>query len=323
MVSVLLYYRFTPIDDPERLRAEHLQLCESLDIRGRIYIASEGINGTCAGSHDAIDHYERWLRAQPGMEEIAFKRDSAAFVPFRHLRVRVRPSLVNMGPEGDEIDPNVDGGEHLSPAAWRERLDRGDDVLLLDVRNPYEARVGRFRGAQEAPYDSFHEFTAWADALEPHKDKPVMMYCTGGIRCEKFSGLLKRRGFRDVAQLDGGILRYAKEEGGAHFEGEVFVFDDRLTVDIGGAPNTHGRCVWCDKPTSHIRNCANMDCHALHIVCPACHTKSYGCCTEPCQSAERVRALTPSHGQGQSRAVFCARGIEEIRERPSERETHE
>lgn len=290
--TVLLYYRFAPVEDPEHFRSEHLRWCEAHGVLGRIYIASEGINGTCAGSPDAMDAYQRWLRAWPGMGPTAFKMDSSEVMPFRHLRVRVRPTLVNLGPGSESIDP-AEGGEHLSPQAWRRFLESDTPYLLLDVRNRVEADVGRFRGATPAPYDAFHAFGAWVEALDAPKDEPVLMYCTGGIRCEKFSVLLRKQGYEKVYQLDGGILNYAHEEGGAHFEGDVVVFDDRMTVSIGGEPNPHGRCIWCGTETTRLRNCANMDCHALHLACETCATEEAQCCSKPCQDAPRLRRAAP------------------------------
>jgi UPF0176 protein len=312
MIRVLLYYHFSPLPaaDLDRLRDAHLAFCRNLGILGRIYLATEGINGTCAGTPAAMDAYEAWVASWPGFGGIAWKRDDTDAMPFAHLRVRVKPHLVNLGPEGADIDPAREGGGYLEPAAWRGWLEGDRPYVLLDVRNRIEARVGRFEGALEAPYEHFHEFPRWADEMELDPETPVLMYCTGGIRCEKFSALLRRRGIREVYQLHGGIMRYAREEGGAHFEGEVMVFDDRLSVDIGGTPTTHGRCLWCGVATSRARNCANMDCHRLHLVCEACHEARQGCCTEACQSAPRLRVLPPEEGEA-GRRVFRARGVED------------
>lgn len=293
-VEVLLYYGFAPVEDPEALAEAQRQLCESLGIRGRIYVAREGINGTCAGTNEATAAYRAALHATPGFEAVAFKVDTAPTIPFEKLRVRVRPTIVNLGLE-DDVVPAAEGGDYLDPSEWRDRLASDAPYLLLDVRNGFEWDVGHFRGAVRAPFERFHEFPKWAAQLDVPKDMPVLMYCTGGIRCEKFSGLLRREGFTNVGQLHGGILRYAAEQGGEHFEGECFVFDDRLRVDIGGAPNTWSRCAHCDALSTRPQNCANMDCHALFICCESCALAHQATCSPECLDAPRRRTFDAEH----------------------------
>lgn len=292
MLQILSYYLFTAVPDPAALQRAHLAFCAAHGIQGRILIATEGINGCCSGRTQDTDAYEAWLQDQPGFAEIVFKRQPVAVRPHRHLRVRLRPYLVNLG-RGTDVDPNTEGGRRLTPREWATWLATRNDYVLLDVRNAYEAQVGRFRGAAEAPYDQFHAFPQWADEIDVPKDTPILMYCTGGIRCEKFSGLLRRRGYDQVYQLDGGILAYAEEVGGEHFEGDLFVFDDRVTISIDGQPNPHAHCAACGAATSRIRNCANVDCHQLFFLCDACLVPHRGCCSQACQTAPRVRAVDP------------------------------
>ena len=304
-IRVLLYYRFTPIADPEAFRASHEALCRRLGLRGRIYVAEEGLNGTCAGERAATEAYRAAVEAIPGFEGIHWKEDRAERVPFAKLRVRTRKTIVNLGLEED-VDPAQEGSAKLSPTAWREMLEGAAPYTLLDVRNGYEFDVGHFAGARRAPFEHFYEFPQWAESLDAPKDEPVLMYCTGGIRCEKYSGYLRRLGFEQVYQLDGGILGYAAEQGGAHFEGDCFVFDDRLRVDIGGAPTEGVTCAWCGTATTVFRNCANMDCHARFFCCDACAVENAGVCGAACADAPRLRKIDPTDVQ----RVFRTKGAE-------------
>lgn len=289
MYRFISFYAFADIDTPDALRDAQRALCEELGVLGRIYIADEGINGTAAGTTDAIASYCAKTREVPGFENIDFKVEAVDRIPFGSLRVRTRPHLVNLG-EGNNVDPHTEGGGRLSPEQWKAFLDSDQKFTLLDVRNDYEAQIGHFEGAEIPPYEFFYDFPKWADELDLDPEEPVLMYCTGGIRCEKFSGLLKRRGHKNVYQLDGGILSYASKVGGEHYVGDVFVFDDRMSVDIGGGP-TPGRCKHCGEATSRMLNCANVDCHELHVSCDDCVRTMKACCTTACQTAPRVRTF--------------------------------
>lgn len=293
MYRLLSYYGYTEVEDTEARRDAQRQLCEELGILGRIYIAQEGINGTCAGSAEAVRAYREKTREMFGDGVVDFKEEAVAYLPFADLRVRVRPWLVNLG-EGNNVLPEKEGGKRLSPAQWKAFMESGRKFTMLDVRNDYEAKIGHFKGALAAPYQNFHEFPQWVEELELDPDEPVLMYCTGGIRCEKFSGLLSRKGHREVYQLDGGLLRYAEEVGGEHFLGNVFVFDDRMSVDIGG-DETPGRCVHCGQKSARVINCANVDCHTLHVACDDCIRTTRATCSTPCLSAPRLREFQDVH----------------------------
>jgi UPF0176 protein len=311
MNAVLLYYHFAPIADHALLRELHAQFCRDHEIVGRIHVAPEGLNGTCAGSVEAVSAYKVHVEAWPGFADIVWKEEFVSEIPFSKLRVRARHALVAL-PEEHEVDPHSEGGERMSPVDWREAAARGD-VLLLDVRNGYEWDIGHFTNALRAPVDTFAEFPAWADEIDVPKETQILMYCTGGIRCEKFSGLLKRRGYDNVHQLDGGIVSYAKDQGGALFEGKCFVFDDRLSIDIGGAPNTWASCKWCGAKTTRHQNCANMDCNSLFICCEDCAMPNKGLCTLECGDGERVREFRDEH----IHKPFKTKGFEKVVETAS------
>lgn len=293
MYRLLSYYGYLQIDNPDEVRDQQRALGEELELKGRIYIASEGINGTCAGTPEAVARYRELTLAMPGFENVDFKEEKVDRIPFAALRVRTRPYLVNLG-EGNNVDPAEEGGKRLTPLEWKAFLESGKKFTLLDVRNDYEATIGHFEGAEIPPYEYFHQFPQWVEELELNEDEPVLMYCTGGIRCEKFSGLLTRRGYKEVYQLDGGLLRYAEEVGGDHYVGNVYVFDDRMSVDIGGAP-TPARCHHCGVRTPRMINCANVDCHKLHVSCDDCVRTTRACCSSACLGAPRVREFRDEH----------------------------
>jgi UPF0176 protein len=292
MLKVLSYYQFATVPNPEELRDRHLEVCRTLGVKGRVYVATEGVNGTCAVPAANLAAYEGWWSSEPGFETMRFKEVDAATAPFEKLIVKVRPYLVNFGTHST-LDPREVSGYRLTPSQWRQKMEE-PDVVVLDVRNPYEWEVGRFRGAIAPTVDRFADFDRWVDELDLPKDRPVLTYCTGGIRCEKFTGLLRERGYDNVFQLDGGILDYVLQEGGEHFEGELYVFDDRMTMPVGGAPNTWSRCGRCGEPTVRVQNCANIECNDLFMCCEGCAVSHRATCSESCEHSQRLRVVDPS-----------------------------
>lgn len=292
--EVLLYYKFVHLENPQGFREAHFAKCLELGLKGRVLIAREGINGTLAGPVEQTKAYKKFLHSLPGFAETQFKCEKVDSIPFEKLKVKLRPSVLNMGlkPEED-VDPSRLTAHHVSPVEWKRILDTEKDFVLLDVRNNYESRVGHFRGAICPDLEGFSDFPRWVEELEVHKDKKILMYCTGGIRCEKFSSLLLQRGFKDLHQLEGGILNYAREIGGEHFEGRCFVFDDRLVVDVKTKPDVIASCHYCGSREDRYVNCANMECNQLFIVCDACAEKQGAACSEACRQAPWRRPFDP------------------------------
>ena len=292
MYEVILYYYFNTIEHPEQFAKQHKQYCKDLGIKGRIYISSEGINGTAAGTPEQMAQYKADLRAIPGFEETEFKTDESDYIPFSKLICKTREEIVSLHVDG--VDPK-DGGNHLSPAEWRRVMEEEDHVMI-DVRNNYESKIGHFKGALKPDVENFFDFPQWLEEAEIPKDKKVLMYCTGGIRCEKFSVLMKEQGWDDVNQLHGGILRYAKEEEGKHFEGKCFVFDDRLVVPVNPkdlAPIA--KCEITGKPADTYVNCANMECNKLFVCSEEGAHIMEGCCSEECKQSEYRRPFDPEN----------------------------
>lgn len=208
--QILLYYKFVQIPDPEAFKDEHLQYCKDLGLKGRILIASEGINGTVSGTIEQTEQYMQDMHANPLFADMVFKIDPSEGHAFKKMFVRHREELVTFRVE-DELDPNEISGKRLSPQEFFEHLQR-DDVIVIDGRNDYEYDIGHFRNAIRPEVQSFREFPEWIrENLSEHKDKTILTYCTGGIRCEKLTGFMLKEGFKDVAQLEGGIVTYGKD----------------------------------------------------------------------------------------------------------------
>lgn len=289
MYKVILYYNFKPISDVEAFIADHRRFCKDLKLHGRIYVSEEGINGTVAGKVENVGKYESFLRSKPGFFDTQFKEDYSDEIPFAKLIVKKRPEIVSLKAD-ENLVPGSEGVVYLSPSEWRAVMESDEDYIMIDVRNNYESKVGHFEGAILPDLENFYDFPKWLDEQDFDPDKKVLMYCTGGIRCEKFSILMKKRGYKDVNQLHGGILQYAKDEKGAHFKGKCFVFDDRLVVPVN--PNDEEPIAICEisgVPSDTYLNCANMECNRLFVCAEEAAVKMEGCCSEECKKSERRR----------------------------------
>lgn len=294
--QTLLFYQYTPIADPEFFAAEHQRFCEKNGLLGRIIVASEGLNGTVSGTVLQIRKYKDHLRCMPAFANLEFKTDEVDAPSFERLYVRVKPEIVHSGLTGDKlIDPNRRTGIHLKPEEVDQMLGR-EDVVFLDVRSNYEHEVGRFRGARTLDIDHFRDFPARIAEIEDLKDKKVVTYCTGGIKCEKASGFLLEQGFKEVYQVEGGIVKYAKETGGSGFEGKLYVFDNRVVVDVNSVkPSIISRCRNCQTESARMVNCANPECNEHFVLCEDCGWEMEGCCSNACLQAPAKR---PYNGTG-------------------------
>jgi UPF0176 protein len=291
---ILAYYHFTTFADPYNEVRKHKDFFKKKDATCRIYISQQGINGQMSAAYEDAHAYINWIESRAEFQGISFKIDGHHEHVFPRLTIKYRPHLV-----GFDKEVNLEKrGEHVTPLLWKEMLEKNDDHILLDVRNDYEWKIGHFENAQLPPCETFRDFDSYAEKLKETKDPkntPVMMYCTGGIRCELYSSILKEKGFEKVYQLDGGIINYGKKVGNSHWLGKLFVFDDRLSVPISEeqAP-VIGACHHCNNPSDAYYNCANMDCNELFLCCPTCLEANEGCCKELCQTSTRLR---PYHRQ--------------------------
>jgi UPF0176 protein len=285
--QILLYYCYTPIADPETFREEHHYFCLSLNLKGRIIIAAEGINGTISGLKEDCLKYMEAIKADPRFAKLDFKIEDREDHGFQKLHVRVKPEIVHSSLK--HIDPNQQTGIHLEPAEFKKLKDQ-EDVILLDVRSNYEHKVGRFKNALTLDIDNFRDFPEKVKDLEKFKDKKIVTYCTGGIKCEKASAYLLEQGFENVYQLHGGIIKYGLEEKGEDFEGKCYVFDNRIIAQINEVnPKVIATCHLCGVECDRMINCANSTCN-LHVpVCENCGWEMEGSCSDECKQVPDKR----------------------------------
>jgi len=291
---VLLYYHYTTIEDPTEFAARHLQACKDLNLKGRILVAVEGINGTVSGTIKETNAYMDMMKNDSLFEGIVFKVDEAEEHAFKKMRVRPRPELVNLSLE-DDIDPRETTGQYLTPEEFLIEM-QNDDTVVLDVRNTYEYDVGHFRGAIRPEVETFRDTPQWVrDNKELFEGKRVLTYCTGGIRCEKFSGWLKREGIgEEVGQLHGGIATYSKDPiaKGQLWDGQMYVFDERITVPINQVEHVVvGKDYYDGNPCERYVKCANPECNKHILASEENEAKHLGGCSIECAKHERNRYI--------------------------------
>lgn len=275
--KIVLFYVFTPLPDPDAIRLWQMTVCESLGLRGRIIVSPHGINGTVGGELDSVKRYVRKLREYPAFRDVDIKWSGGLGDDFPKLVVRVRPEIVTFGAP-DELDVDSDGviggGDRLDPdGVHRLVAERGDDVVFFDGRNQIEAQIGRFAGAVVPDVETTRDFVPLLDsgAFDHLKDRPVVTYCTGGVRCEVLSMLMRKRGFSEVYQLDGGIVRYGEQfADDGLWEGSLYVFDRRMTVNFSDDAAVLGRCGECGAATSNVENYPDRQGRELAVICPDC-----------------------------------------------------
>lgn len=288
---VLLYYHYTIIDDLELFRKEHQDFCNKHNLLGRIYIASEGINGTLSGLRDDVITYMNKMKADLRFYDIVFKIDEADEHAFSKMHVRIKKELVNLSLEED-INPKKLTGKYVEPSEFYQRI-QDENTIVIDARNDYEHEVGHFRGAIKPNISNFRDLPAWIKKNKNLlKGKRILTYCTGGIRCEKFSGWLKAEGYEDVGQLKGGIVSYGKDAvaKGQLWDGKCYVFDKRLTVDINRVEHVIvGRDHYDGSPCERYINCANPECNKQILTSLENEAKHLGGCCIECSKHPRNR----------------------------------
>jgi UPF0176 protein len=280
MQKIILYYKFTPLADPEAVRLWQKALANSLNLKGRVIISKDGINGTLGGEMSDLKKYVREMKDYQGFKKTIFKWSDGERDDFPRLSIKVRDELVSFK-SGTELKLNKNGvyggGKHLKPKQVHELVEnRGDEVIFFDGRNTHEAAIGRFKNAVVPETNTTRDFMSELESgkYDSLKDKAVVTYCTGGIRCEILSVLMKNRGFKEVYQIDGGIVKYGesyKDDG--LWEGSLRVFDDRLTVNFSDKTKTIGVCIHCGGKTSNYENCADVSCNDLVLICKSCMKK--------------------------------------------------
>ena len=286
--KIILYYAFAPVEDPKALMLWQRALCRSLNLKGRILISKHGINGTLGGDMEDLKKYCRETKEYPGFGKTDFKWSEGTGNDFPRLSVKVRKELVAFTTP-DEIKVEkagvVNGGKHLKPAEVNALVaEKGDEVVFFDGRNAFEAKIGKFKNAVVPNVQTTHDFIAELDSgkYDHLKEKPIVTYCTGGIRCEILSAVMKNRGFQEVYQIEGGIVRYGERfRDKGLWEGSLYVFDSRMNINFSDEAKTIGECEGCGGKTSSFRNCSDLGCRDLILLCDGCNSNPENLACQP------------------------------------------
>ena len=277
MKKVILYYKFIPVADTNMTMLWQKELCMRLNLKGRIIVSVHGINGTLGGDIENLREYKREMNRSVIFKGISYKWSDGNGDEFPKLSIKVKPELVAFDkPDEIKVDEKgvIGGGKHLKPEQVNALVaERGDDVVFFDGRNAYEAKVGRFKKALVPDTKTTRDFVTELDSgkYDDIKDKPIVTYCTGGIRCEALSVLMKNRGFKEVYQMDGGIVKYGEKYGDESlWEGSLYIFDDRMSHKFSDKAVDIGECVHCKGKTSNFENCADVSCNRLVLICKNC-----------------------------------------------------
>lgn len=287
--QILLYYKYVRIDDSKLEMARQRAVCEVLGLTGRIIVAEEGINGTVEGTAENTEKYIVWMQSDKRFKNIHWKKSVGLGDSFPRLSVKVRSEIVSLHLHDEDVNPNVITGMYLKPDELNKWYTEGKEFYVVDMRNDYELKVGEFEGTIFPGLKNFRDLKDKVSEIEYLKDKTVLTVCTGGVRCEKASGLLKQVGFKDVYQLDGGIVSYMEKYPGENFKGSLYVFDKRITMHFED-PDKHeiiGRCHVCNASSERYVNCANLACHDHFICCTNCApSETSAFCDETCKKAK-------------------------------------
>lgn len=283
MNKIILFYKYIEITDPWQMRKWQRELCEKLGLKGRIWIAQEGINGTVGGQTEAVEEYIATMRSHELFADIDFKESLAEGESFPKLKVKVRPEVVRLGIDPQRVTAKQ-GGKHLTPQQAHELMaQKPEDLVILDARNEFEARIGKFENAIVPDIQHFREFPEYiAKNLDQFKDKQVLMYCTGGIRCERASALVKSKNIaKEVYQIEGGIHRYIEQFPNGFFRGKNYVFDGRVAMKVND--DVLSTCLLCKKSCDDYTNCINAFCNLQFTACAPCLKNTGNACSTQCQ----------------------------------------
>ena len=263
-------YKFEPLSDIDSLVREFQLVCDDLELKGSVYLSPNGINFSLAGSEESVEQYLLFMEQDERFLNIPLKKTYSETQPFRRMRVRPKKEIISLG--RDDINPRELTGDYVTPQELYAMYENNEDVIVLDTRNEYETRVGLFENAVDLQLDTFRDFPNAIEQLpDEYKDKKIVMYCTGGIRCEKASAVMLKAGFSDVKQLEGGVLDYFKETGGKYWNGDCFVFDERVALDTDLNETEYIYCYICREPLSPEEK-ASPD-FKINEYCPFCVDK--------------------------------------------------
>ncbi len=286
--KVISFYKYVDVENPESLAKEHLDWCLANGVKGKVYLAKEGISASVFGKDEVTDRYKRHLKSYKIFEDVWFKETPTNQVAFNKMHVRIKNEIVNSGLNKTSLEYTA---PKLTPEQLLKFYEDKKDFVIVDARNWYESKIGKFKNAITPQITHFREWPKVVESLSEYKDKTIITYCTGGIRCEKASAYMREQGFKDVYQIDGGILNYIQQFPDTYWEGGMFVFDDRRVFE----PNTKeelkytSNCHFCGKPTSYHINCHNIDCDKIIVCCHDCKIENEYCCSDDCRASKNKR----------------------------------
>jgi UPF0176 protein len=287
---ILLFYKYVDLDDPESMVKEHLQWCLANNIKGRVFFAKEGVNGTVSGTIENIKKYKKHLTDFKMFNDIWFKEDEGTGHVFKKMHVRLKNEIVSSSLQNVSLK---NGGKRILPEQLKQLYDNKENFIIVDARNWYESEIGRFKNAITPQIKNFREWKRVVEELKEYKNKAIVTYCTGGIRCEKASAYMVEQGFTDVYQLEGGIFNYVNQYPDTYWEGGMFVFDERRVVSVNTKDELKNiaTCYYCKKPTTYYINCHNQDCDKLFVICHECKIEQDYCCSDECRKSINKRKI--------------------------------
>jgi len=289
-IYIILFYKFADIDNPEDFVEQQLNFCINEGLLGKILVAKEGLNGSLCGSEDQINNYKEFLTSHSQFSDINFKEEIGTFNPFKKMIVRQKKEIIRMDQELD-LDNR---GKYISPQELMELYNSDEEFVVLDTRNSYESEVGKFKNAITPEIETFREFPEALKSLEDIKDKKIITYCTGGIRCEKATSYMIKEGFTNVYQLQNGIINFCQQYPDTLWEGKCFVFDQRLLSDVDPEAEPITNCIHCKESCERYQNCKNPTCDDFIVLCENCSKEFNSCCSDKCVDEYKAYSLRKS-----------------------------
>ena len=284
-LEVSSFYKYVRIENPAVLQSRLWKLCKSLELRGRILLGKEGINGSVCGKKERIQEFKEKLTKNQIFSGIDFKEQSSEKQAFSRLYIAIKKEIVNFGLKVDLSKT----APFVTPKELKSMLDKKEDIVLLDVRNDYETKIGKFRDSRVLNIGNFRDLPKAISGINELKSKKIVTYCTGGIRCEKASVFLREQGFEDIHQLKGGILKFGEAFPDTYWQGKCFVFDNRISIEINKKANDFFDCDLCSKMANDYLNCHNLDCDKLFSCCDGCKIEFNASCSLECSKAPNRR----------------------------------
>jgi UPF0176 protein len=300
--QILLFYKYIPIENPVHEMREQRRLCEKFNLKGRVIIASEGINGTVEGSVSNTSKYIKEMSKDPRFSDIHWKKSVGTGSAFPKLSIKVREEIVSMHLHENDIKPWSVTGKYLKPETLHEWFENKKEFYIVDMRNDYEHKSGYFEGSILPPLTNYRDLPKLLPLLSDYKNKTILTVCTGGVRCEKASGFLMSNGFDNVFQLQGGIVSYMEKYPNEHFKGKLYVFDQRVLMGFNTDSEKHeivGKCERCLQISENYINCDTVGCHRHFILCESCIGITGKICPAGCTYLRKHQRENPVHPNSQ------------------------